>query len=107
MIDANRNASREVLQQHKQLSYERFRTQFAEGVEQKLIDFEMTWDDLAKKLQWLWNKYQSKTRFYTGVEVKEEVRDWELTMEKMNDIAHVFSTEPYILLRPRLPWVQS
>lgn len=98
MINANRNASAEVLQQHKELSYERFRTQFAEAVEQKLIDFEMTWDDLAEKLQY---------KGTNGDYIKNMVRTGGLVSEVMNDLAHIFSCEVYVILRPRKPWIQT
>lgn len=101
MINANRDTSEEVLQQHKQESYERFRVEFANAVEQKLIDFEMTWDDLAK---------QMPLEIYgvpTGSHLKYLVKNGDLSAEAMNGIAHVFSCELYIILRPRLPWIQT
>jgi hypothetical protein len=97
MINANRDTSEEVLQQHKQESYERFRVDFANAVEQKLLDFEMTWEDLSEQLDWE----------CTADEVKATVKMAMFTAEDMNDIAHVFSCEPYIILRPRLPWIQT
>ncbi len=97
MIDPNATASEEVLAQYKQASYERFRTQFASAIEQKLIDFEMSWDKLAEQLDWMWS----------GEKVKSIVRDEILDVEQMNEIAHAFSCEPYIILRPRLPWVNT
>jgi len=98
MINPNRDASEEVLQQHKQESYERFRVQFAMAVEQKLIDFEMTWGDLATCI---------KGQKTDGIFIKTRIKNGSLSAEGMNDIAHVFSCEPYIILRPRLPWVQT
>ena len=97
MINANRDTSGETLQQHKEESHERFRVEFANAVEQKLIDFEMTWEELSEQLDWE----------CTTDEVKLTVKMGMLTTEDMNDLAHVFSCEPYIILRPRLPWVQS
>lgn len=102
MLNPNRDTSEEVLQQLKEASYERFRTQFATAVEQKLIDFEMTWDDLAKQLDWKLGKFH-----YTGTDVKQIIKAGGLSAEGMNDIAHVFSCESYIILRPRNPWVQT
>ena len=96
MINPNRDVSEEVLQQYKQESYERFRVQFATAVEQKLLDFEMSWDDLATRL-----------KYFNGTTVKGVVRNGHISAEKINAIAHVFSCEPYIILRPRNPWVAT
>ena len=98
MIDPNKDTSEEVLQQYKQASYERFRTQFASAVEQKLTDFDMSWDQLTEQLNWGCIK---------GGGVKKIVRSRVLDVEQMNDLAHVFSCEPYIILRPRLPWINT
>ena len=109
MINPNETVSEEVLQQYKQASYERFRVQFASAVEQKLIDFDMSYDELAKQLSWLWNEYQS-SRILTGEEIKKEIRGdgyGFLDLERMNEIAHVFSCEIYAIFRPRLPWINS
>ena len=100
MIDANRGMSEEVLQQHKQASYERFRTQFALAVEQKLIDFEMTWDELYELM------YPDLNKGW-GFVLKQKVKAGDLSAEDMNDITHIFSCEPYVVFRPREPWTQT
>lgn len=99
MTDPNQGDSVEVLEQRKLASYERFRIEIFNTVEKLLEDFEMTWKDLAEKLNW---------SFGTGEDIKEFVGGDQLfTLADLNDIAHVFSAEPYIIFRPRKPWTVS
>lgn len=102
MIDPNRGASRSVLDRHREASYERFRIELFEAVKSLLRDFEMTWDDLADRL--CWNQYG---KYFRGDRVRGEIGSGLLSAKELNDIAHVFSAEPYVLFRPRAPWVQT
>jgi len=98
MINPNQNTSEDVLRRFKEASYERMRVELKCSVELKLKDFEMTWDDLAKKLE----------RGTMGQEVKEIlIGHPELNLADLNDIAHIFSCELYIIFRPRNPWVAT
>jgi len=101
MIDANRGATEETLRRLQEESYERFRTELFKSVEQLLTDFEMTWDDLAEKLKWPW---LSRSRYMTGAEIKQHLGIKPLTTFTLNEIAAVFSAEPYVIFKPRLPW---
>ena len=96
MIDANRGATEETLRRLQAESYERFRLELFKSVEQLLADFEMTWDDLAHKI----NKNMSGTevKFYVGGDIHD------IDVRMINEIAAVFSAEPYIIFKPRLPW---
>jgi len=98
MIEANRGASEDSLRRAKEESYERFKLQMLEAIERQLEHFEMTWDDLAARLCW-------SSPPMTGQEVKKKVGDNGTTDEMLNDIAHVFSAEIYMIFRPRWPWV--
>ena len=91
MIDANRGATEETLRRLQAESYERFRLELFKSVEQLLADFEMTWDDLAGKAM-------------TGKQLKEIVGSGNIDLENLNEIAAVFSAEPYVIFKPRLPW---
>ena len=107
MIDPNKGVSTEKLELLRQESYERMCTQLKTAIEQKLTDYQMTWDDLAKKLQWKWNKYTGD-RIMSGIEVKSMVGGGcNLNLDHLNDIAHVFSAEVYVILRPRYPWIAT
>lgn len=97
MIDANKGQSETVLNQYRQESYERFHIEVINAVKQLLDDFEMTWDDLAEKIGW---------GLY-GESLKLKIGCRDLTMWELNDIAHVFSSEPFILFRPREPYTQN
>jgi hypothetical protein len=61
-------------------------------VELLMKDFEMDWDDL---------------KFLLGGHAKYKLIGEELTLEQLNDIAHVFSCEPYIIFRLRMPWTKT
>jgi len=105
MISPNKGASEEVLQRLKEESYERLRANVFEAVRQKLDDFGMTWDDLANALCWDAGKCDGAC--LTGKEVKMEVATGILSSQELNDIAHAFSAEVYIIFRPRFPYVNS
>lgn len=97
MIDANKDTSDEVLRRLREGSYERFRLQLFKAVEQLLADFEMTWDDLATVIG-----YGTGGFFKNALGTTNS-----LTLTDLNEIAAVFSAEPYIIFRPRKPWIQS
>ena len=110
MINPNRSTSEDVLRRLKQASYERMRVELKCSIELLLKDFEMSWDDLADKLKWPWNRHHSSIRFLSGEEVKQVIIDegfYPLTLDTLNEIAHIFSAEPYIIFRPRLPWIKT
>lgn len=105
MTNPNRNTSEDVLRRLKEASYERMRVELKCSVELLMKDFDMTWDDVANKLKWPW-----LTRFLSGEEVKEVIigeRKYPWTLETLNEIAHIFSCEPYIIFRPREPWTKT
>jgi len=97
MIEANRGQTEEVLLALKAESYERFRIQVFQGIDMLLKDFEMNWDDLAKKL--------GLRR--SGESLKHYVGTCSLRVEEINAIAHIFSAEPYLIFRPRFPWTKT
>lgn len=97
MIDPNRNTSPDVLVRLRDESYERMQSQLLVAIETLLTEFQMTWDDLAVKL--------GCDRSGGGSLVRSAMTD--LTPDALNDIAHVFSMEPYIIFRPRQPWTKS
>ena len=98
MKNPNRGASKDLLQRYMEASYERMRVELKCSVELLLKDFDMTWDDIAESLDC----------GLLGPEVKKMVIDNpQLNLVDLNDIAHIFSCEPYIIFRPRLPWIKS
>jgi len=96
MINPNRDITEETLRRLSDASYERFRVQLLESLSLLMHDFEMSWSDLAKLLPVK----------RTGSELRKYVGEHDLTIKELNAIAHVFSTEPYILFRARFPWTQ-
>jgi hypothetical protein len=105
MIDPNRNISEEVLERCKRASYERFRIQLMESIEKLMGEFDITWDDLAEKLQW--EAIKLGGGHLNGDEVKNKIGDGFLTTGKINDIAHCFSAEAHIIFRPRFPYTAT
>lgn len=98
MINPNKDASEDVLRRLKDGSYERMRVELKNSIELKLRDFDMTWDDIAEKLE----------RGLLGPEIKNMIIDHpDLNLTDLNDIAHLFSCELYIIFRPREPWVRT
>lgn len=106
MIDPNKGASQNLLDRLREGSYERFHTQLLEAIETLLNDFEMDWDDLAEKLHWPLSEYRVPIRYLTGQEIKQIIGD-DLSSDELNDIAAAFSAEPYIIFRPRFPWIEK
>lgn len=114
MIDANKGCTEETLRRFKDASYERFRIELIKAIEQLLVDFEMDWDDLAEKLQWRVQDGSIFTAAFgpnmTGDQVRQHIGGCSIVpsdIGELNDIAHVFSMEPYILFRPRLPYINT
>ena len=93
MINPNRATSEDVLRRLKEASYERTRNELKCSVELLLRDFDMVWGDLAPLLM-------------TNTPKKDIIQD-NLTLTRLNEIAHIFSTEIYIIFRPREPWTKT
>jgi len=102
MINPNRETSEDVLRRLKSASYERMRVELKCAIELKMEEFDMTWDDLGRLLgidveeNLIWEQY-----------AREHIIEEGMSLEELNDIAHIFSCEPYILFRPREPWVKT
>ena len=101
MINPNQNTSEDVLRRLKEASYERMRVELKCSVELKMKEFDMTWDDLARKLSLAVGYTVAKHEAKNMV-----IMDSELDLTELNALAHIFSTEPYIIFRPREPWVK-
>ncbi len=103
MKNPNHGESVEVLQRRKEASYERMRVELLYSVELLLKDFDMTWDDLGELLGF-GPSAEGDTR---EDRVKWHILQSGLFLSELNSLAHVFSCEPYIIFRPRLPWTKS
>lgn len=102
MIDPNQGASPEALDRLRQESFERTQVQIIQAIEKQLEDYQMTWDDLAAKLQW---PFRNEDTLCDGQIIKQLAGDVALSIVDLNDIAAVFSAEVYIIFRPRFPWI--
>ena len=83
-------------------SYERMRVELKCSIELLMRDFDMNWKDLAGAF--------SDIVGYTVAEHEMKalvIIDADLDLTALNLLAHVFSCEPYIIFRPRNPWVQT
>ena len=105
MINPNRQTSEEVLRRLKVASYERVRVELKNSVELLMKDFDMTWDDLGQLLG-------EETRTPGNGPSRAERTKWsvvqgQITLVELNALAYLFSTEPYIIFRPREPWTQT
>lgn len=98
MINPNRSTSEDVLRRLKAASYERMRVELKCSIELLMRDFDISWDDIANLLG---------QPLDGGLVVKKEILGDGLSLWKLNEIAHIFSCEPYILFRPRNPWVAT
>ena len=100
MINPNQSTSENVLRRFKEASYERMRVDLKCSIELKLKEFGMTWDDIGASLSVppnpLWSNY-----------AKHILIEEEMTLERLNEVAHIFSCEPYIIFRPREPWTKT
>ena len=97
MINPNRGITEETLRRLSDASYERFRLQLIESPSMLMNDFQMTWNDLAKLLPIK----------RSGDELRKYIGEHDLTIKEINAIAHVFSTEPYLIFKARFPWTQT
>ncbi len=104
MINPNRATSEEVLRRLKEASYERMRVELRCTVELLIKDFDMTWDDLGRLLGMEQKEWQGRSRADVA---KRKIIQGSLTLNDLNALAHIFSTEPYIIFRPRNPWIQT
>lgn len=105
MVNPNRNTSEEVLRRLKEASYERMRVELKCSVELLMKDFDIDWDDLGRLLGFEpAGEMDVQTR---ADRVRFHVLDSGLFLSDLNELAHVFSTEPYIIFRPRSPWTKT
>ncbi|KKN18108.1 hypothetical protein LCGC14_0959150 [marine sediment metagenome] len=104
MKNPNRGASKDLLQRYKEASYERMRVELKCSVELLMRDFDMTWDDLGRLLGMSFAPSRGMSR---ADKIKWKVVDGRMTLSDLNTLAHLFSCEPYIIFRPRLPWIKS
>lgn len=100
MINPNRNTSESVLRRLKEASYERMRVELKCSVELKMKEFGMSWGDLVSLLG-------NGKVLKDADRVREHIIIGNLTLKQLNDIAHLFSCEPYLIFRPREPWVKT
>lgn len=105
MKNPNAGESKEVLQRRKEASEERMRVELLVSVELKMKDFDMSWDDLGKLLG------EEERTPGNGPSVADRAK-WkivqgQITLKELNQIAHLFSCEPYIIFRPREPWTRT
>ncbi len=105
MIDPNRDTSEDVLRRLKEASYERMRVELKCSVELLLKDFDMTWDDLGEALGF--NPTGETDPNTRADRVKWHILQSGLFLNELNILAHVFSCEPYIIFRPRMPWTKT
>ena len=105
MINPNRATSEEVLRRLKAASYERMRVELKCSIELLLKDFGMTWDDLGELHGF---GPTGETDIETRADrIKNHVIQGGIFLEELNALAHTFSCEPYIIFRPREPWVKT
>lgn len=105
MVNPNRNTSEDTLRRLKEASYERVRVELKCSVELLMKDFEMTWDDLGKLLG---EEERTPGNGPSRAEsAKWKVVQGQITLVELNLLAHIFSTEPYIIFRPREPWIKT
>ena len=102
MTDPNKGTSEITLRRYKEASLERFHIELFNSVKKLLQDFDMTWGDLNEKLGW-WSGNKERC----GELLKKYIGMKELSVEEINAIAHAFSAEPYIIFRPRMPFIMS
>lgn len=105
MINPNRDTSIEIQGLLEEGSYERMRVELKNTIETKLRDFEMSWDDLGRLLG-------MKRRAPGNGRSRGEAAKWrifqgQITLRDLNTLAHLFSCEPYIIFRPREPWIKT
>ncbi len=105
MIDPNRDTSEDVLRRLKEASYERMRVELKCSIELLLKDFDMSWDELGELLGFgPTGEMDIETR---ADRVKSHIVQGGLFLNELNALAHIFSCEPYIIFRPRMPWTKT
>ena len=105
MINPNRNTSEDVLRRLKEASYERMRVEIKNSIELLMKEFDMTWDDIGRLLG-------ERKRTPGNGPSRAGIAQWkvtqgQITLVELNALAHIFSTEPYIIFRPRNPWTKT
>lgn len=105
MINPNRQTSEDVLRRLKEASYERMRVELKCSIELKMKEFGMDWDKLGELLGF---GPTGETDVETRADrVKGHVIQGGMFLSELNAVAHIFSCEPYIIFRPREPWVKT
>ena len=105
MINPNRDTSEEVLRLLKEGSYERMRVELKNSIESKMRDFDMSWDDVGIQLGM---EPRTPGNGPSRAEiVTHRIIQGQVTLRDLNTLAHIFSCEPYIIFRPRDPWVKT
>lgn len=105
MINPNQETSEEVLRLLKEGSYERMRVELKNSVEAKMRDFDITWDELGRLLGIA--KMPEDCDLSRGDTAKWRIVQGQITLAELNTLTHIFSCEPYILFRPRDPWIKT
>lgn len=100
MKNPNRNTSEQTLRRFKEASNERMRVELLNSIELCMKEFSMTWDDIGRLVGMKETKHRAE-------KIKWKIVQGSLTLNDLNTITHLFSCEPYILFRPRLPWTGS
>ena len=108
MINPNRDTSEDTLRRLKEASYERMRVELKCSIELLLKDFSMTWDDIGRLL----GMKKKLQRPREGMKTRADLIRWKvvqggITLNDLNTLAHIFSCEPYIIFRPREPWIKT
>ena len=106
MINPNRETSEDVLRRLKEASYERMRVELKCSIELLMRDFDFTWDDIGRLLGMKRKQIAGESRSRATI-IRERIIQGQLTLNDLNTLAHIFSTEPYILFRPREPWTKT
>ena len=105
MTNPNRATSEEVLRRLKEASYERMRVELKCSIELLMQDFDMTWDELGELLGF---GPTGETDIQTRADrIREHIIQGGIFLSELNAIAHVFSCEPYLIFRPREPWIKT
>lgn len=108
MINPNRETSEDVLRRLKEASYERTRNELKCSVELLMKDFDMGWDDIGRLLGMKKKLQRPREEMETRADlVKWKIIQGPITLNDLNTLAHLFSCEPYIIFRPREPWVKT
>ena len=106
MINPNRQTSEDVLRRLKEASYERMRVELKCSIELLMKDFDMDWDNLGRLLG-MKKKFYGPRKLLRADIIRERVIQGQVTLNDLNTLAHIFSTEPYIIFRPREPWTKT